>query len=117
MTLSFASLRKGSSAQATGTAPAANAGLAGAYCVVSAAAQPVSAQFQLVPEMFSAPNVNTYNPSNTNSYWRDVTGFADLASSVDPSSAKGSTGVEIVSALASAANHNLCIHATFDTQK
>jgi hypothetical protein len=66
--------------------------------------------------MRAAPTtITTYNPSAANSSWRDVTGATDLAATVDPASAKGDGGVEVISAAAAAA-HNICLHAVFDAR-
>jgi hypothetical protein len=57
----------------------------------------------------------TYNPSASNANWRDVTGSADIAVSVDPSSASGVAGIEIATGATDATlAHNLCIHWTAD---
>ena len=64
--------------------------------------------------MFIAPTVTTYNPSAANANWRDVTGSADIAATVDPSTAIGPTGVEVTSASVATQGHNLCIHAVLD---
>jgi hypothetical protein len=101
-----------------GTAVAQNAGLAGALCnraPVSSALPDVTWRFPV--EVRASPTIVTYNPSVANANWRDVVAAADIAVSVDPATAKGTTGVQIVgtTTMASAAN-NACIHATYDSR-
>lgn len=95
-----------------GTAPAQNAGLAGARCVENpiAVGQP-SVYVQFEPPMYAAPTVVTYNPSAANSKWRNVTAGADVNETVDVSTAIGTTGVQISTAATTATiADNLCIH-------
>ena len=103
-----------------GVQPVQSAGIGGAICtrVAVAAAYP-GAYFQVPSGIYSGTGssvlVTTYNPSNTNANWRDVTAGADVTVSVDPSTAKGGTGVEIAtSATVATAGDNLCIQATYD---
>ncbi len=98
-----------------GIAPAQNAGLAGALlaqaCSTSAG---VCAQWNYPAQMRAIPTtITTYNPSNTNAYWRDVTNPADLTVTVDPSTSKGMANLVIGSSTYAGAVGDLCyIHAT-----
>lgn len=77
------------------TAPAQNAGVAGATCVKNpiALGDP-SMYIQFDPPMFPGTiTFTTYNPSAGNANWRDVTAAADVTVSVDPASAKSETGI------------------------
>ena len=83
-----------------GTAPAQNAGVAGALCARTPVASAYASVYLAMPMGLytgsgSSLSVTTYNPSNTNANFRDVTGSADVTATVDPASAKGGTGVEI----------------------
>ena len=101
----------------SGTAPAQNAGLAGAVCTFNPAAAAQPSNFvQLDPAMELSPTITTFNPSATNANWRDVTAGADVTMSVDPASAKGQTGF-LLAAGAQVANQGdaLCAHYTADT--
>ena len=106
-----------------GTVPAQNAGLGGAACVIAPVAnsvvslnfRPPAPMWRTLGDMFyPTPTVTTYNPSAANANWRDVTGSADIAATVDPSTAIGPTGVEVTSASEATLGHNLCIHAVLD---
>lgn len=97
---------------ALGTAPAQNSTLVGAACVRTAVttAASASAFVPLIPPMYAAPTVTTYNPAASNANWRDVTGSSDVAVQVDVSSAKGTAGFEIGTQTTSlTAAHDLCI--------
>lgn len=80
-----------------GTAVAQNAGLAGALSAVgvSTTAGTIVANWRFPVPMRCSPTIVTYNPSAANANWRNVTDAADAVVSVDPNTAKGSTGVEI----------------------
>jgi hypothetical protein len=100
-----------------GTAPAQNAGVAGARCVTNpiAVGRP-SLYVPFDPPMETSPTVTTYNPSVTNANWRDVTAGADVTVTVDPAAAKSSTGVNIsTGATVTTLADELCIHYTADT--
>jgi hypothetical protein len=59
--------------------------------------------------------VITYNPSGTNSNWRDVTASADVTKSIDPSSAVSTSGVQVTTnATVANAGDQLCIHWAAD---
>ncbi len=75
------------------TAPAQNAGVAGAVTTKNpiAAGDP-SVWVSFNPPMRAAPTITTYNPSATNANWRDITATADVTVSVDPSTTKGDSG-------------------------
>jgi hypothetical protein len=61
-----------------GTAPAQNAGVAGAFSIVSNAAAAFGGSFILPVKMRVTPNtLTTYNPSAANANWRDVTNNTD----------------------------------------
>jgi hypothetical protein len=76
------------------TAPAQNAGVAGAVCIKNPIALGDPAEFiPFDPPMRAAPTVTTYNPSATNANWRDITASSDVTVSVDPAGALSSTGV------------------------
>lgn len=79
-----------------GTAPAQNAGLAGAITTRNpiAAGDP-SAYVPFNPPMMSAPTVTTYNPSAANANWRDITAGSDVTVTVDAPATKGPGGVVI----------------------
>ncbi len=101
-----------------GTAVGQNKGILGASCVQNpiAAGQP-SMYMAFNPPMVSAPTtVTTYNPSAANASWRDVTASADVAVTVDPSTAASTSGVQIATG-ATVANlaDNLCIHWSADS--
>lgn len=78
------------------TAPAQSAGVAGAVVVNNpiALGQP-GTYVAFNPAMYASPTIVTYNPSAGNANWRDVTAAADVAVSVDPATAKSTTGVNI----------------------
>jgi len=103
-----------------GVQPAQNAGLGGALCTrVPVASSYSSAYFQVPSGIYSGIGssvaVTTFNPSNSNANWRDVTAGADVTVAVDPSSAKGGTGVQLAtSATVATAGDNLCIQVTYD---
>lgn len=100
-----------------GTAPAQNAGVAGATCLQNpiAAGEP-STYVQANPILAASPTIVTFNPSATNANWRDVTAGADTTVSVDPSTAKSATGFEIATgATVTTLADNLCIHWTADS--
>lgn len=99
-----------------GTAPAQNAGVAGAITVKNpiALGDP-SEWWQLTPLMAGSPTIITYNPSATNANWRDITAAADATVSVDPASTKGANGVLIAtSGTVTTLGDILAIHATAD---
>lgn len=100
-----------------GTAPAQSAGVAGATCVQNpiAGGQP-SVYIAFNPPMYASPTIVTYNPSAANANWRNVTAASDIAVSVDPATAKSTTGVQIAAG-ATVANlaDNLAIHYTAST--
>jgi hypothetical protein len=100
-----------------GTAPAQNAGVAGARCVTNPIAVGRPSLFiPFEPPMQTSPTITTYNPSVTNANWRDVTAGADVTVSVDPAAAKGPTGVNIsTGATVATLADELCIHYTADT--
>lgn len=104
-----------------GVQAAQNAGLGGALCTrVAGAATYPSAYFQIPSGMYagigSNPTVTTYNPSNSNANWRDITAGSDIGVSVDPAVAKGGTGAQIATSSAVAtAGDELCIHVTYDS--
>jgi hypothetical protein len=100
-----------------GTAPAQNAGLAGAVCgsVASATAGAFGVFVPLDPPMYAAPTITTYSPSAANANWYDVTGAAAITVSVDPAVAKGLTGFEIGTQTSTpTAGHVGCIHYLAD---
>jgi hypothetical protein len=100
-----------------GTAPVQNAGVAGARCVTNPIANGRPSQFvPFDPPMETNPTVTTYNPSAANANWRDVTAAADVTVTVDPATAKSSTGVNIsTGATVTTLADELCIHYTADT--
>jgi hypothetical protein len=82
-----------------GTAPAQNAGLAGAFGMIEGTTNSALGIFWFFPTpMRIAPTVTAYNPSNTNSSCRNVTAPADGTSSVDPDTAISANGVAITCA-------------------
>lgn len=98
-----------------GNAPAQSFGLAGALGAqdYGATAGEVFTQWNFATQMRAAPAITTYNPSAANANWRDVTGSSDVVVSVDPDSAKGTSGVLIgAQTTALTAGHRLYIHAT-----
>ena len=97
-------------------APAQNAGVAGALCFKAPSASSYgSLYWTFDAPMRKTPTITTFNPSAANANWRDVTGGSDVTASVDPSSAIGTTGVELTtSGAVSAAGDNVCIHALAD---
>ena len=98
-----------------GTAPAQNAGLAGALCTPAASATAGTLSIQWPLAMSKSPTITTYNPSAANANWRDVTGASDAVVLVDPSTAKGATGVQIgEQTTALTVGNNYCIHAVAD---
>jgi hypothetical protein len=77
------------------TAPAQNAGVTGALSTKNpiAAGDP-AIDIQFSPPMFPGTiNFTTYNPSNTNANWRNITAGADATVSVDPGNTKSETGL------------------------
>jgi hypothetical protein len=100
---------------------AQDAGLGGALCTtVPVAASYASVYFALPNGIYSgigsSLSVTTFNPSNSNGSWRDVTQGTDIAATVDPATAVGGTGVEIKTAsTVAAAGDTLCIHATMNS--
>lgn len=100
-----------------GTAPAQNAGVAGALGFTSQITTAASAftQWNFPVEQRASPSITTFNPSASNANWRDVTGSSDVTVSVDPNSAKSTKGVFVSSqTTALTAVHNLYIHAAAD---
>jgi hypothetical protein len=101
-----------------GTKPAQSAGVAGSLCVQNPIAngQP-SIYWPFIAPMVSSPSITTYNPSASNANWRDVTAGADVTVSVDPSSAKSVSGVEIATgATVTTLADSLCIQASADSR-
>lgn len=99
------------------TAPAQSAGVAGALSIQNpiALGQP-GVYVALNPPMYSSPTVVTYNPSAANANWRDVTAGSDIAVSVDPASAKSTTGFLIgTGATITTLADTIAIHYTADT--
>lgn len=77
------------------TAPAQNAGVAGAITVKNPIALGDPSEYiQFCPPMAPLTNTfTTYNPSAGNANWRDITAAADVTVSVDPGSTKSETGI------------------------
>lgn len=100
-----------------GTQPAQNGGLAGAQCMnaASATSGANSLMITLQPPLYAAPTITTYDPSASDANWRDVTGSAGVTVSVDPATAKGTTGFEITTGAGTTAAHVLCIHYLADS--
>lgn len=102
-----------------GTAPAQNAGKAGALCTVAASttAGSFAAPWRFPVEMRAAPAIATYNPSAANANWRNVTGAADATVLADPPGALGTTGLLIgEQTTAPVVGNAYCIHATADAR-
>lgn len=103
------------------TAPAQNAGLAGAACVRNPIALGEPSLFLTPPTPMytgTAQIITTYNPSAANANWRNVTAAADVTVTVDPSSAVGVTGVELTTnGTVATLGDNLCIHATINSNQ
>lgn len=101
-----------------GTAPAQNAGVAGALTVKNPIATGDPAQWlQFFPKMIKAPAVTTYNPSANNANWRNITGSADVTVSVDPSTTIGANGVLIAtSGTVTVLGSVLAIHVVLDSR-
>lgn len=104
-----------------GTAPAQNAGIAGAIFAeaYAATAGDVYAIWNFPVKMTSMinskPKIVTYNPAASNANWRDVTGSSDVTVSVDPDTAVGDNGVPIAATSTGLSQgHHLYIHATAD---
>jgi hypothetical protein len=102
-----------------GTKPAQNAAKNGAICTVAqtTTASTVNAWWQFNPPMVKNPTITTYNPSAGNANWRGYNATPyDNAVSVDPQTALGHDGVQIVGTTApTAAGDVTCIHAQADT--
>jgi hypothetical protein len=102
-----------------GTAPAQNAGLAGARCTAapSAVAGTAGLYLPLDPPMAATPTLTTYNPSAANPNWRDTTAGSDVVVNPDPATAIGPTGVFIgTKTTALTPGDPLCLHATLDAR-
>ncbi|MCE9561880.1 MAG: hypothetical protein K8U57_07485 [Planctomycetes bacterium] len=69
----------------SGTAPAQNAGTAGAL-FNSAAASGFGSSYEFGVPMRAAPTITTFNPSASNANWRDVTAAADRTATVGTTS-------------------------------
>lgn len=97
-----------------GTAPAQNAGVAGAFMTQSYVAATVLGGYIAFPvEMRVAPTVTTtYNPSAANANWRDITAAADRTRTIGTAS---TTGIYITGAAGAAGSTNL-IHGMFKCQ-
>jgi hypothetical protein len=100
-----------------GTAAAQNAGVAGASCLNAASATSAANSLfvPLSPPLYAAPTITTYSPSATNANWYDITGSAGVTVTVDPGTAKGTTGFEIATGAGTTAAHVLCIHWLADS--
>jgi hypothetical protein len=100
------------------TAPLQSAGLTGAIGAPAAGAGGIAleafAMWRFPISMRSSPSITTYNPSNNNANWRDVTGAADVAVTVDPDSTISPDVVCIQSHTASVNADNVYIHAIAD---
>lgn len=104
-----------------GVAPANDAGLGGALCTYALSSDS-AAYFQIPNGMYagigSNPTVTTYNPSDTNSDWRDITKAVDIPATIDPAGAKGGTGVQVAtqqSGTFAYPGDQLCIHVVYDS--
>jgi len=77
-----------------GTAPAQNAGVAGAITIKNPIASGLPSHYQqFLATMRANPTITTYNPSAANANWRNITAGADATVSVDPSTTLGQEGV------------------------
>jgi hypothetical protein len=100
---------------AYGTTPAQNAGKVGC-AIVTGPGGGSSGVFlwQFPVKMRTLPTIVTFNPSVANANWRDFTGGADVAVSVDPQTAKSEDRVSLLGAFSGG---NVCgIHATADAE-
>jgi hypothetical protein len=96
-----------------GTAPAQNAGTAGAFCVQNTTAGGTPSFLWTFPQqMRLAPTITTYNPSAANANWRDITTGTDVAVSVNSDGLLSTSSVLISTAAPVAGIDTLCIHAT-----
>ncbi len=101
-----------------GTAPAQSAGVAGALQVKN----PIAAGYPQVSWLYKTPKwkvptVVTYNPSAANANWRNITGAADVAESVNPAASADMGGTMITtSGTVATIAHILAIHATADAR-
>lgn len=101
-----------------GTAPAQNAGVAGAVTVRNpiAVGDP-SVYIPFEPPMAASPTITTYNPSAANANWRNITAAADVAVSVDAPATKSANGVIIgTGATVATLGDYLGIHYTADAR-
>ncbi len=97
-----------------GTAPAQNAGVAGASCA-NGANPSIALTFS--PPMMKAGTVTTFNPSAANANWRDTTAGSDLTVVVPTGGAAGTastTSAFIGSSSAATGTDTSCIHYTID---
>lgn len=97
-----------------GTAVAQSAGVPGALSVLNpVAAGAPSYWWQYPVSMRTLPTIVTYNPSEANANWRDITASADATVSVDPAATKGTDGVLLaMSGTVTTQGDVLGIHAT-----
>lgn len=101
-----------------GTAPAQNAGIAGAVSIKNPIALGDPAGWvPFDPPMLGNPTIATYNTSATNANWRDITAAADVTVSVDPGGTKERTGVLLAtSGTVATLGDILAIHYTADAR-
>lgn len=95
------------------TAVAQSAGLAGALSIISQAATRAGIWWQFPVVLRSnTPSITTYNPISANANWRNVTSGADSVVTVDPNTAIGNGGIQVITATVTAVDQSLYIHVT-----
>lgn len=99
-----------------GTAPAQNAGVAGALSMLDSVVATVStyADWRFPMQMRANPSVTSFNPSATNANCRDATGAADRTVTVDPDTTLSADHVPFTCAAGGSAGNRVYLHATAD---
>ena len=95
-------------------APAQTAGTVGALAALIVGAGTAGfAAWNFNPPLRAAPSVTTYSPVSANANWRNITGGADVAQTVDANTLSAGR-IFITSATVAAASSLLAIHAQAD---
>jgi hypothetical protein len=97
-----------------GTGVGQNAGVAGALTVRSQGNP--SIYWHWGGSMIATPTITTYNPSNTNANWRDVTAGSDVTVNTTRNAVTNSTGVLIDANASATTNDFCCIHVVADAR-